>query len=157
MRKTIGDNDGIPTFAWASLASATGVTDAAIELIGSTADNYTIIDQIYVSCGSDYTDADFTIDFVGYEETFAVEFDELGVAGMTPPWGWMDFLDPNPAANTVAWWLNKSLGKFVLAPTGDSISIDGRNAAAGDNYASTASIALVFAISGRLIAQDAFH
>jgi len=146
---------GTPYFAWKLLASTTGVTDAAISIATSTADYYTVVDQIYMSCGSDYTDADFTLDFVGMK-TFAVEFDELAADGMAPPWGWMDFLDPNPAANTVAWWVNKGLSSFIMEPTGDSISIDGRNAAAGDNYVSTAAVGLTINVYGRLIPQEAF-
>lgn len=150
------DGRGTPIAFPTLLASATGVTDAAIELAASTAEYYTIVDSIYISCDSIPTKADFTLDFVGWDKTFAVEFDELGVAGLTPVWSWMDFLDPNPAATTVAWWLNKSLGKFVMAPAGDSISIDGRNVGAGDNYTGTAAIALTINIHGRLIDDDAF-
>ncbi|NOR39124.1 MAG: hypothetical protein GQ580_06020, partial [Candidatus Thorarchaeota archaeon] len=68
----------------------------------------------------------------------------------------MDYLDPNPATTTQAFWLNKSLGSFIMEPTGDSIAIDGRNAAAGDNYVGTAAIALTITAMGRLIPADAF-
>lgn len=146
---------GVWTGASQVLASTTGVTDAAIEIIASTAGQYTVIDSLYVSCDSIPTDADFTLDFVGMTE-FALEYDELGVDGIAPIWGFMDYLDPNPATTTQAFWLNKSLGSFIMEPTGDSISIDGRNAAAGDNYVGTAAIALTLTAMGRLIPVDAF-
>lgn len=155
--KLLDPSLGIPITFPTVLASTTGVTDAAIELAASTADYYTIVDSIYFSCDDVPTDGDFTLDFVGYDKTFAVEYDELGADGFVPLWSWMDFLDPNPATNTVAWWLNKSIAGFVMAPTGDSIKIDGRNAAAGDNYVGTSAIALTINIHGRLIDQDVFH
>lgn len=151
--KSLGD----PISFTALLASTTGVTDTAIPIATSTAGYYTVIDSIYLSCDDIPTDADFTLDFVGYDKTYAVEFDELGVAGMVPIWSWMDFLDPNPAANTVAWWLQDSVAGFVLGPSGDSIAIDGRNAAAGDNYVGTNAVALTINIHGRLIPVDVFH
>jgi len=155
--KLLDPSLGTPIAFPTLLASTTGVTTTAIELAGSTADYYTIVDSIYFSCDSIPTKGDFTLNFVGYDKTFAVEYDELGVAGFVPLWSWMDFLNPDPAANTVAWWLNKSIAGFVMAPTGDSISIDGRNAGAADNYVGTNAIALTINIHGRLIDQDVFH
>jgi len=137
------------------LASATGVTDAAINIATSTAGSYTVVDSVYISCDSVPTKADFTLDFVGLK-TFALEYDEAGSDGITPIWGFMDYLNPNPATNTVEFWLNKSLGSFIMAPTGDSISIDGRNAAAGDNYTGTNSVALTITVNARLIDDSAF-
>ncbi|RLG70881.1 MAG: hypothetical protein DRO11_05485 [Methanobacteriota archaeon] len=110
---------------------------------------------MYISCDSVPTKADFTLDFVGLK-TFALEYDEAGSDGITPIWGFMDYLNPNPATNTVEFWLNKSLGSFIMAPTGDSISIDGRNAAAGDNYTGTNSVALTITVNARLIDDSAF-
>lgn len=146
---------GVYTGASVILASTTGVTDAEIEIIASTAGSYTVIDSLYISCDSIPTDADFTLDFVGLQ-TFALEYDELGVDGIAPIWGFMDYLNPNPAANTVAFWLNKSLGSFIMAPTGDSIAIDGRNASAADNYVGTGAVGLTITALGRLIDDSAF-
>jgi len=146
---------GTPVGFSAILASTTGVTDAAIEIAASTAGSYTVVDSVYISCDDIPTDADFTLDFVGLK-TFALEYDELGADGIAPIWGFMDYLDPNPAANTAAFWLNKSLGSFIMAPTGDSISIDGRNAAAGDNYVGTNAVALTITVNARLIDDSAF-
>ena len=151
--KTLGDPVTFPKL----LASTTGVTLASIEIAASTTGYYTVIDKIYISCDSVPTDADFDINVVGYDKSYTVSFDELGVAGFTPVWSWMDFLDPNPATNTVAWWLIDSVAGLVLAPSGDSIAIKGRNASAGDNYVGTNAVALTINVHGRLIPVDVFH
>ncbi len=146
---------GTPVNGSVVLASTTGVTDAAIEIIASTAGSYTVVDSVYISCDDIPTKADFTIDLVGLTTT-ALEYDELGVDGMAPIWGFMDFFDNNPAATTKAFWLNKSLGPFIMAPTGGSISIDGRNVGAADNYVGTAAVALTITAKGRLIDDSVF-
>lgn len=149
---------GDPYSASVVLASTTGVTDTAIPIAASVAANYIVVDQIYMSCDDIPTKADFTLAFVG-QKSFDIEYDELGVAGMSPIWAWMNFLDPNPAANTKAWWLTKLGlgGPFVMEPTGDSIAIDGRNAGAADNYVGTNAVALTITVIGRQIHADDYY
>lgn len=149
---------GDPYSASVLLASTTGVTLAAIEIAASVASNYIVVDQIYMSCDSIPTKGDFDLIFVG-QKNFTVAYDELGADGMVPIWSWMNFLDPNPATNTKAWWVTKDGlgGPFVMEPSGDSISIKGRNAGASDNYVGTGAVALTVTVIGRQILADDYY
>ena len=149
---------GVPWSETVVLASGTGVTDAAITIASSVVNYYIVIDQIYMSCGSDYTKANFTLNFVGQKE-FVMEYDETGVLGIAPPWAWMNILNPNPAANTTEWWITREGlgGSFVMEPTGDSVKIVGRDPMAGENYTSTSGVALTITLIGRKIHADDYY
>lgn len=160
MRNPCAEGQGSPLKAGAVMASATGVTTTPTEIVGDASEKYTIIDRLVWSFDVSQSSLDLDLKvidhFNGTRDIFVAKDD----GDITDLFAILDWLDPNPPANTVRGTMTQ-LGCIALEPTEldptHTVAIVGNDATAGNNYTGTNAIALAVVAHYRLVEAEWFE
>jgi len=159
MRNPCAEAGGDPRRSGVVMASG-AVANTGHDVLAGASEKYTIVDALHFSFGSTVTAIDIDLNikdhFNGARDIFTVH---EGGAAITDLAAVLDWVDPNPPANTVRGIMK--VGCVALEPTelaaDHKVRIVGNDATPAANYTETNTIPLMVTAQYRLVEAEWFE